>query len=140
MAKQKYSKINLKPLEKFIGQNDILQIKKVHLQDTEQVSALNWKGLSSSKKTIIDQLAGYQRLLNIVPIDHPELALLLLANKHHSALQITAKSKEQFLQEFANRNDHQELLARCYDQALSIRTKILLQYINKTQNSKHSVV
>lgn len=138
-TKSKAKSTPFKDFQKFIKQNQDLNLKTVNLTDAAQVDALNWSRLKRHRETILDLLPAYQRLLNIVPAGHEKLAVAMLQTQLHSALQIAAMPRSQFLNDYATLTDDAKILDACYSNALAVRSRLLVQYVNQVQQSEHPV-
>jgi hypothetical protein len=122
-------------LKKFIKLNGEDRLRTSDLADPAANPDFKWTGLKKSDAQLIEQLRQYQRISNVVPAGQSALALQLLEAGMHSALQITAMSLADFLDKYADLHEDPEVLRASYERSVSIRTQLLLQYVNQSQQA-----
>jgi len=96
--------------------------------------------LGKEPDTLLPILKAYQRLLRIIPQDHQDIAVSLLEQGLHSAVQIASFSNSQFLELtrdlVPNQPEVQEMI---YKQAQLKRSQLVVQYMNILQNHEPHV-
>lgn len=123
-------------LEKVLSHNQEVDWRTYDLYSETKLSSLSWKGIGKQKAATIELLKGYQRLLRLVGTDNGPIAIGLLRKGVHSALQIAAMARTQFISEFKNLwPDSEESAEIVYQRALQVRSKLLLEYMKIKQNS-----
>lgn len=129
--------INTDNLIKFLEQNQNVDFLVFNLQDEENVSRLNFKNFKRKQEEIIFQLKAFQRLLRIIPDNNFEAALLLMKAGIHSALQVAAMARKDFMRKCAGIfDDNAKLADVIYKNSLDKRSTILIQYMNMLQNGE----
>lgn len=129
--------INTENLIKFIHQNDGVDFLLFNLQSEENISVLNFKNLKRKQAEVIFQIKALQRLIRIIPDNDQEVALSLMQAGIHSALQIAAMTRKDFMRRCAGLfNDNEKLSDAIYKNALAKRSAILIQYMNLLQNGE----
>ncbi len=118
------------------------------LQDEKIVSKFNFENFGRKKNEIVFQLKAYQRMLRIMPtkkqsenskrLENNQLvASLLLQQGIHSALQIAAMTRKDFItlcvSVFGN---DQNMATIMYQNAQEKRSAILVQYMSILQNGE----
>lgn len=129
--------ISTENLIKFLNQNQAVDFLIFNLQDEEIVSALNFKNLKRKQTEILFQIKAYQRLIRIIPEKNQDVALSLIQAGIHSALQIAAMTRKDFMTKCAGLFSGNDNLADViYKNALEKRSVILIQYMNLLQNGE----
>ncbi|MFV2059528.1 MAG: hypothetical protein ACC653_02525 [Gammaproteobacteria bacterium] len=133
-------------LLKFLHQNNAVNFLVCDLKDEKIINKLNFKNFKRKQNEMLFQIKAYQRLLRIIPDNNqPEkqqqIALLLIQQGIHSALQIAAQTRKDFLgmcSGLFNENSpvNDKLSAALYQNALEKRSVILIQYMNVLQNGE----
>lgn len=127
--------LNTSDLIEFLSQNQGVDFLVCNLQDEESLSSLNFKNLIEKKTELVFLAKAFQRLLRIIPEKNQEAALSLMNEGIHSALQIAAMTRKDFMGEFADMfHDNGKLADAIYKSALEKRSVILIQYMNILQN------
>lgn len=134
-----FSETQIKSLNSFLQNNPNADLVHANLDDANVVGGLDWQKLKTSKDEVLDILRAYQRLKKIMPELDQNTALALLKAGIHSALQIAALPKARFLHDYAALfGNDPAIIERFYNQALAVRTQILLQYMEvKQANEPH---
>ncbi|MCF6442146.1 hypothetical protein L1077_22225 [Pseudoalteromonas luteoviolacea] len=133
---------NLTSLNKFLRKNKKIDFRNTNLANEKNINEFNWQSLFDEKKSILEQLKSYQRLLRILPykdetFEPEKIAKKLLKNDFKSALQIAEMPKKTFLSKTTNIFKDDDVLAnQVYQNALFKRKIIALQYLNRTQLSE----
>ena len=129
--------INTEHLIKFLDQNEGVDFLLMNFQDEDNISTLNFKNLKRKQAEIIVQIKGLQRLIRIIPENDLEVALSLMQAGIHSALQIAAMTRKEFMGKCAGLFDNNdELSDAIYKNALAKRSAILIQYMNLLHNGE----
>lgn len=129
--------INTEHLTKFLGQNKGVDFLLMNFLDEENINTLDFKNLKRKKTEVIFQIKALQRLIRIIPENNQEVALSLMQAGIHSALQIAAMTRKDFMGKCsALLNDNHELSDAIYNNALAKRSTILVQYMNLLQNGE----
>ncbi len=139
MAAEIYNRdvMNTDDLIVFLGQNQGVDFLVFNLQDEENISRLNFDNLAEKKAALVPQIKAFQRLLRIIPEKDQEAALALMKQGIHSALQIAAMTRRDFMGRFADLfQDSGKLADAIYKNALEKRSAILIQYMNILQNGE----
>jgi hypothetical protein len=127
--------LNTIDLIEFLDQNQGVDFLVINLQDEESLSRLNFKNLIEKKTELVFLAQAFQRLLRIIPEKNQEAALSLMKEGIHSALQIAAMTRKDFMSRFADMfHDNGKLADVIYKNALEKRSVILIQYMNILQN------
>lgn len=125
----------------FLEQNPNINFSSTNWNDDEIISEMNWKGLTKQKDSIIKLAQAYQRLQQLLPPEKRELILSLLKENINSAIQIASIPKAKFFDTYASLfGGDIQLLESFYSKAMAVRTRLLLQHMQKVQNSKTSVL
>ncbi len=134
-----FSEAQFKNLSSFLEQNQHIDIAHADLNDAEVLAGFDWQKLAKQKDTTVEILQAYQRLKKIMPELGHTATLALLKAGLHSALQIAALPKIKFLHEYANLfGGEPAVIEQFYNNALAIRTQVLLQYMEvKQANEPH---
>jgi hypothetical protein len=129
--------MNTSLLAQFLAQNSIVDFQFFNLQDEESINGLHFENLEAQKSELISLLKAFQRLLRIIPEKNKDAALALMKEGIHSALQIAAMTRKDFMGRCANLFDDDGKLADAiYKNALKKRSMILIQYMNMLQNAE----
>lgn len=129
--------INTEHLIKFLDQNKGVDFLLMNLQDEENINALNFKNLKRKQAEIIVQIKALQRLIRIIPENDQAVALSLMQAGIHSALQIAAMTRKDFMGKCSVLlSDNDDLSDAIYKNALAKRSAILIQYMNLLQNGE----
>jgi hypothetical protein len=133
------SELQLKNLSSFLEKNQHIEFTNADLNNAGVVEGFDWQKLKNQKEEVLDALQAYQRLKKIMPELSQNTAIALLKAGIHSALQIAALPKIKFLHEYAALfGENPAAVEQFYNQALAIRTQILLQYMEvKQANEPH---
>jgi hypothetical protein len=126
---------NTDSLVELLKQNQSVDFLTMNLQDEENVNKLNFTNLTIKPTVIIFQIKAFQRLIRIIPESNPETALQLLRLGIHSALQIAAMTRKDYMNKCKGIID-EKLADTIYHNALAKRSTILVQYMNMLQNSE----
>ena len=134
-----FSEAQLKNLSSFLEKNKNVEFAHADLSNADVVAGFDWQKLKNQQEEILDALLAYQRLKKIMPELSQNTVLALLKVGIHSALQIAALPKVRFLHEYAALFEKDPaVVEQFYNQALAIRTQILLQYMEvKQANEPH---
>lgn len=134
------SEPQLKNLTSFLEKNQHINFAHADLSNPEVVAGFDWQKFKNQKEEVLDALRAYQRLKKIMPELSQNTAIALLKAGIHSALQIAALPKIKFLHDYAPLfGENPEAIEQFYNQALAIRTQILLQYMEvKQANEPHA--
>ena len=128
---------NTELLKQFLDQNRGVDFQFFDLRDEVSINGLNFENLTDQKTELISLLKGFQRLIRIIPEKNRDAALLLMKQGVHSALQIAAMTRRDFLGKYAGLfNDNEVLADAIYKSALKKRSMILVQYMNILQNGE----
>ncbi|MEZ4851157.1 MAG: hypothetical protein R3B93_21595 [Bacteroidia bacterium] len=125
-------------LDTFIRQNEKIDFKTASPSEISANSQVDWKRLNSYKDEILNQLKPYQRLLKIMPegTTH-DIIISLLEEGIHSAAQIASIPSHLFISQylplFGNDKDYIE---NFYKNCQAIRSRLLVQFMNKLQNNE----
>lgn len=122
-------------LLKFLEQNTGVDFVSFNLLDEEKLASLNFKNLKRKLAEVTFQLKAYQRLLRIIPEHDHAIAISLMQQGLHSALQIAAMTRRDFLSRCKGVLDEKQADA-IYQNALTKRSSILVQYMNTMQNKE----
>lgn len=134
-----FSKAQFKNLSIFLEHNKHVEIAQVDLQNAEVLSGFDWQKLDAQNDETIEVIRAYQRLKKIMPeLEHARIIALLRAGLH-SALQIAAQPKIKFLHKHgALLGEDLAVVEQFYDNALAIRSQVLLEYMEiKQSNEPH---
>ena len=126
---------NTDSLLKFLDQNQEVDFLTYKLNDEVSLNQLNFKNLEDKKEEITFQVKAFQRLIRIIPENDKKTALTLMSKGIHSALQIAAMTRKDFLSR-CDGTLSKELTDKIYRNALAKRSAILVQYMNKMQNNE----
>lgn len=126
-------------LLKFLAQNQGVDFLTYNFQDQESLIKLNFKNLKRKVEELSFQIKAFQRLIRIVPSNDSEIALALMRKGVHSALQIAAMTRRDFMANCKHTLDS-ELADTIYQNALAKRSQILVQHMNKLQNNEPHIV
>lgn len=127
--------MNVDDLMKFLEQNREVDILGINLQDEETINRLDFANVLEKKADIVSSAKAFQRLIRIIPAENQNVALSLLREGIHSALQIAAMTRKDFMGKCAKLlNDDGKLAAAIYGSALEKRSALLVQYMNMLQN------
>ncbi|UII27013.1 hypothetical protein LVD15_00830 [Fulvivirga maritima] len=128
---------HLKHLSKFLRQNKNLDWAKTNLTNPQQIQTLNWKGLEESQEKTLKEIKAYQRLVRVLGENDPKTIKALLMANIHSAIQIAAMPKKAFKKKcFAIFKKNDARMEEVYKKATSIRSQLLLLYMNKLQQAE----
>lgn len=134
-TKRKTTQDPFRHLEKFLSQNP--DFSSPNSDSPNQSDSMNWKGLSRVKQKVLEQLVMYQRLGKVIPGDSHDIQMRLLTDGLHSALQIAAMPNKVFYQKYAEAFGHDmNVMKATYQRALSIRSKVLIQFMNQQQHQE----
>ena len=124
-------------LNKFLRQNKDLDWQTVNLLDRQKIEGLNWKGLEKDQDAVLKEVKAYQRLVRVLGQDNPTLIKALLKENIHSAVQIAAIPKQQFIKQYAPtfKKDH-ALMENTYKKAVALRSQLLLRYMDRIQRAE----
>ncbi|MTI29867.1 hypothetical protein [Xanthovirga aplysinae] len=141
MTKKKTTKDNrFDNLNKFLRQNKKLDLSTVNLLSAGKVDELNWKGLDQNRDRLLKELKAYQRLLRIIPDGSPKIIKALLSENIHSAIQIAAIPKQQFVSRYLDAfGKKHALIEEAYKKAVAIRSQILIRHMDIIQNAEPHV-
>jgi hypothetical protein len=129
--------MNTDDLVKFLDQNQDVDFLVFNLQDEEHLGRLNFESFTKKKPEIVFLIKAFQRLIRIIPEKNREAALALMKEGMHSALQIAAMTRKDFMGKFADMfHDNGKLADAIYKSALEKRSMILIQYMNILQNGE----
>jgi hypothetical protein len=121
---------------KFLDQNCATDFLRVDLLADAVTSKLDFTSFAEKRDELLELAKAYQRVLRIVPEQDREVALALLAEGVHSALQIARMTRRDFLGKFAGVLGDEKLADTIYQNALKKRGVILLQYMDVYQNNE----
>lgn len=108
--------------------------RKINLNDASSLSPLKLGRTSAQKKNMLENLKKYQRLLKIKLVDNKLIYRGFLEQDLHSALQIATIPRKQFTDRFLDLFDgKKEVLESFYRRALQIRSQVLINFMNRTQ-------
>ena len=125
---------DLEKLNAFLKKNQEIDFRTTDLLHTPTIDTYKWAGFEDERKSLINQLKTYQRMLRIVPQDKQNLAKKLLENGIQSSLQITSIPKNVFIQDNLELFDNDNAIAeQVYMRALALRKAVALQYISYVQ-------
>lgn len=128
---------NTELLKQFLDQNRGVDFQFFDLRDEVNINGLNFENLTDRKTELISLLKGFQRLVRIIPEKNRDAALLFMKQGVHSALQIAAMTRRDFMGTYAGLfNDNGEMADAIYKNALKKRSMILVQYMNILQNGE----
>lgn len=135
-AEAKKNTIQFDELKRFLNQNEAQDWETINLFSDKQLGSLNWEGIEQDK--LFKAVKAYQRLVRLLGKNKPKLILALLKNNLHSAIQIAAMNKPDFLQRYAALFEQEEegFQEKVYGKALAIRSQVLLNYISRIQNNE----
>lgn len=129
--------MNTDLLTEFLDLNRGVDFQFFNLQDEAVINGLNFENLAEQKTELISLLKAFQRLIRIIPEKNRDAALALMKEGVHSALQIAAMTRRDFMGRFAGLfNDNGALADAIYKNALKKRSMILIQYMNILQNGE----
>lgn len=129
--------LNTDYLIKFLDQNQDVDFLVFDFRDEESLGKLNFKGLTKKRTELVFQAKAFQRLIRIIPEQNREVALFLMKEGIHSALQIAAMTRKDFMGKFARTiRDDDKLADAIYKRALEKRSVILIQHMNILQNEE----
>lgn len=135
-----FSEAQIKNLKDFLDNNPNVEFAQTDLSNADIVAAFDWQKLKKPNDEILNTLRAYQRLKKIMPELDQKTALSLLRAGIHSALQIAATPKARFLHDHASLfGDDPAVVEQFYNQALAIRSQILLQYMEVKQTNEPHV-
>ena len=119
-------------LEKWIKQNKKVDLQTVKLNDPASLETFKWTGLESEKDLVTKQLKAYQRIMNILPKKNHALAMSLLRENIHSAIQIASVPKQTWLDKYAKLFNRKSIDAEAfYDAAVAIKSRLLLKHLQR---------
>lgn len=124
---------NTDDLIKFLGQNKDVDFLVFDLQDEENLAKLNFTNFKRKQDEINFLIKAFQRLIRIIPENDRETALTLMRLGIHSALQIAAMTRKDFMKKCLGTLE-ESLADTIYRNALAKRSAILVQYMNMLQN------
>lgn len=134
-AKKQSAKDPVSQLERFLAQNPNLNLPSLNLRDEATIQSLKWSRLRKKQEIIVPLLQGYQRLSKLIPGAPHDIKLGLLRGGIQSALQIASLPKQVFFSRFRSLFGAEEaLMHTTYQQALQVRSKVLLQFMSRKQN------
>lgn len=79
---------------------------------------------------------AYQRLVRLLGQNDAKVIKALLKQNIHSAVQVAAIPRQQFMQQFAGIFKDEALMKQVYTRAMAMRSKVLIKYMNVIQNSE----
>ena len=119
-------------LENWIKQNKKVDLLTAKLNDESNLAAFTWTGLESQKEVVKKQLKAYQRIMNILPKKNHALAMSLLRENIHSAIQIASVPKQTWLDKYAKLFNRKSVSAEAfYDAAVTIKSRLLLKHLQR---------
>lgn len=128
-------------LEKILSQNRDIDWRSFDLYSDSTLASLSWKGIGKQKGATIDLLKGYQRLVRLLDSNDTSIAIPLLQQGIHSALQIAGMPQTQFFSQFGDLwTDSTESADAVYQRAVQVRSKLLLEYMKIKQNNHSGMV
>ncbi|WP_066319315.1 MULTISPECIES: hypothetical protein [Aquimarina] len=136
MAQKEIKKdVSFEGLNKFLRQNKKVDWQTINLVDKKVNDTLNWKGLEDNQEDVLKKVKGYQRMVRLLGEDNPKIIKALLKNNIHSAVQIAAMTQKGFIEKSTKifKNDD-EYIIELHKKATAIRSKLLLRYVEYTQN------
>ena len=134
--KARFNPENFTDFVKFLDQNRSTDFLKANLLSDEVTSQLDFTSLTDKKDELISLAKAYQRLIRVVPEQNREVALTLLGEGVHSALQIAKMTRKDFMGKFVSLLKDEKLADTIYRNALKKRGVILLQYMDVYQNNE----
>ena len=127
---------NIEDLTKFIEQNKKVNFVIFDLNSQANVDKLNFSNLKK-KEQLLPLIKAYQRILRVLPDKNKAPALALLKEGIHSALQIAAMTRKDFLGKCSLLfGDDCELAGKIYRNALNKKSLLLVQHMNALQNNE----
>ncbi|KAA1247921.1 hypothetical protein [Aquimarina sp. RZ0] len=141
MAQKEIKKdVSFERLNKFLRQNKKIDWQTINLVDKKVNDTLNWKGVEDSQEDVLKKVKGYQRMVRVLGEDNPKIIKALLKKNIHSAIQIAAMTQKHFINECSKifKNDD-EYIKEVHKKAVAIRSKLLVRYVEHTQNKEPHV-
>lgn len=132
-----FSEENMQKLAVFIEQNKTTDFKLADLSKNETIENFQWTGLENDKDELVPLILAYQRVLRFLPENKEAVAMTLLRNEIHSALQIVAVSRKVFMNSCLELfNGDTALAETVYQNACDIRSGLLVKYIDGFQKQE----
>lgn len=126
---------NLEAFVTFLSLNSDVDFLVLDLLNEENINSLNFDNVIERKEELVSQIKAFQRLLRIIPNKNQEAALSLMKEDIHSALQVAAMTRKDFMNKFADiLGDNGNIADAIYKSALEKRSVILIQYMRLLQN------
>jgi hypothetical protein len=127
---------DLADLVRFMDQNQSSDFLRADLYSDADTSRLDFTSFDGRKDELLTHLRAYQRMLRIVPEHNRDVALAVLGQGIHSALQIAQMTRRDFLGKVVSVLGDEKLADDIYQNALRKRGVILLQYLDVYQNNE----
>ncbi|MEM9219072.1 MAG: hypothetical protein AAGD25_32660 [Cyanobacteria bacterium P01_F01_bin.150] len=129
-------KIDIKNLKAFLRKNKKFDFRTADLLHASSLDTYKWNGLEDHRESLIHQLKAYQRLLRVIPNGQEKLAQQLLQRGIQSSLQIASTPRKVFIQDNLKIFGNDRTLAQqVYKRAVAVRKVVVLQYMNRTQQT-----
>ncbi len=124
-------------LNKFLRQNQKVDFKSTNFLNPKNLENLNWKGLVDKQDDVLRQVKAYQRLARVLGENNSKVIKALLKENIHSAIQIAAMQKQEFMQKYEKAfGKDKELMTKAHQKAVAIRSRLLLKHMEIIQNAQ----
>ncbi|MBN1552586.1 hypothetical protein JW979_14015 [bacterium] len=121
----------------FLEKNKNIDFLTFNLQDEKNIERLCIDESDEEVRKIVAHLKAFQRVLRIAPGGRKDLALTLIKAGIHSALQIAAMTRKDFMRRLSSIfHDDGRTSDEIYRNALQKKSVILIKYMNLLQNSE----
>jgi hypothetical protein len=121
-------------LRALLEANPQLDLRTLNGSDEDALARLSWPDIDLDRAALLEQLRGYQRLLQLFPNDDRPVLLGLLQRGIRSAVHLAAIPRARFLSEFSQSfgGDRPRMRA-VHDAALARRSELALRYLATRQ-------
>ena len=121
-------------LRALLSQNPALDPATANLVSGSALDALDWRGLSSRRDALVDELRAYQRLARLLPAPAPALIFALLAAGVRSAIQVATMSRAELERLLGpHTGGDARLCQQVQANAQAIRSRVALRYVRSCQ-------
>lgn len=135
MSELNMEEMDIDGLLRLLNQNKTIDPVLFDFQNEENLAQLDFTGMKKKQLKVMLSVKALQRLLRVIPDNDQELAISMMKIGLHSALQIAAMTRNDFLKKCVGLME-KELADSIYQNAKAKRSTILIQYMNALQNNE----
>lgn len=135
MSELNMEEMDIDGLLRLLNQNKTIDPLLFDFQNEENLAQLDFTGMKKKQLKVMLSVKALQRLLRVIPDNDQELAISMMKIGLHSALQIAAMTRNDFLKKCVGLME-KELADSIYQNAKAKRSTILIQYMNALQNNE----